>query len=601
MVVCAIGTTPQEPNPAQLTAEAEAAYQRKEHKLAVELADRAIAAGSEDPETFQAKAVSLGELKRFTAFESAMDELIARVPQDSEPLAYKALVLAMANKDLPIALEAAERAIEVGPKNSHSWHSLAAVRYAEERYPEAVVAARESVAIPDAYDVDFLMLYRAAFKNEERNEAVAALEKGLEKHPHSAVLLTGLAWRKIDAEEYEDARSLVDRAEEITPRSPDVLSAKGTLLFRQEAYGKSALVFRELTEVSPDDVSVWLVLGQAYRLNDELDRALATLEHAEDLERAAADLDEATLSLIKQERASSLLMLGDDSAALKLAEELLEERSNDLNTTWYLKGWAERELGLIGDSIASLRKALSLSHFKDPLDWQQLGRSYRANGQHHNAWRVLSEAVRLDPRSEDIAIELAVESIDGHEYSRALQELQAAEDKHGKSGLIEYNRGVAQQRLGHTEEACGSWRRALEFDPPYLPAEPLLGRYCKSNAQQGGWFEYWIGAGTGGAQKAAGAVLALGLAAFLVLPLLKSTVIPGVVTGSVSVQSYIPAFALLLLLVLPTIRGFSFGGLKVDVNPRSPDEPSERINLQAVALLREGDFGSAGFALPRLV
>lgn len=571
--------SPEESEAERLGAEAEEAYEGGDNALSLELAEKAIAAGSEDEDVFFRRLTNLAALERAPEFGDASDEYIDRFPDQSDGLwsemyALKALLFAKQGIRLEEGLRDADLAVTKDRTNSHAWHALAAVRYAEEKYEEAVEAAREAVAQDETTPVDFYMLYRAAMANEEAEVGEEALIDGLREYPDSVLLMVRLGWLSIENKEYDRARQQFEKALAEDDKSSEALSGLGFLYELLEEPDRAAEVFRRLTVVA-DVKASWLALGHAYRMSGDAERALQALQRADELPtEVGAEDDGEDWAKAKGELAACLIDLKEYSAALNLAEELRRREPLD-NIAWYLKGKSELKLEFLREAIASSRKALAYGAFADPYDWALLARCYRATDQHENAWRAFMEAVRLDPTSPDLAFERAIESIEGGEYRRALNEFEKVDGRGGHRALVEYNRGVAYSRLACIGEACASWRRALEIDPDLTEAEEaLLEAGCYGGSGREGWLDHWLGGLSASQRQLAGGVLVLLLVAALVLPL--------VLESSPSVISFIPAFVVLLLLVLPTVGKVSVGATGVTVDNLLPESLQTGTRLQDI-------------------
>jgi tetratricopeptide (TPR) repeat protein len=131
---------------------------------------------------------------------------------------------------------------------------------------------------------------------------------------------------------------------------------------------------------------------------------------------------------------------------------------------YYQRAVAQMELGRLAEAEADLRKVIELQ--------PGFARAHRALGQilldrgmTDDAKRELARAIELDAKLRDVRIYYASALIKSDETALAIEQLRAALAQGESSALIYALLGIAQEKLGKSEEAFSDYVRAIEIDP----------------------------------------------------------------------------------------------------------------------------------------
>ncbi len=134
------------------------------------------------------------------------------------------------------------------------------------------------------------------------------------------------------------------------------------------------------------------------------------------------------------------------------------------------------------EAEADLKRVIALD--------QNFARAHRALGQllldrgiTEDAQRELARAIELDPALTGVRILYASALIKGGQTAQALEHLQVAITRGEDVALCNALVGVAQERLGKTEEAFAAYSRAIELDPANATAREGRGRVLEKRGE----------------------------------------------------------------------------------------------------------------------
>jgi tetratricopeptide (TPR) repeat protein len=146
-----------------------------------------------------------------------------------------------------------------------------------------------------------------------------------------------------------------------------------------------------------------------------------------------------------------------------------------LYQAYYQRATVFIALGREAEAEADLKRVIEID--------QNFARAHRALGQilldrgiTRDAQRELARAIELDPALPGVRILYASALIKGGEPAQALEHLQVAIARGEDVALGNALVGVANERLGKTDEAFAAYSRAIELDPANATAREGRGR-----------------------------------------------------------------------------------------------------------------------------
>ena len=452
----------------------------------------------------------------------------------------------------------ADEVIDNEPDNSEAWGVKATSLLSTGQVSDALNAAKKADALSaeDPSPHRGVLMW-ASLNNGEYEQGLAIADQLIKADDSDSEPFRARAAALSRLERDEEALVAAEQAIDREPDSVNAVAFFASLVSLSGDYEKGLQTFQKWITLEPSDADAWVGLGLVQTFRGEWETSIAAFQRSIELEPEQVGA--------KAWMASALTEIGEARKALTILNEIAS-REPDHEDIWVGKAAAERTLGLHEASVTSALRGLEVSEFESSLAWLELARSYSAAGRHANAWRAFHNAAEFDHDLFDAALGMAVESIQCHCESRALEELRQAEELLGSDALIEYNRGVAHYKLGREDMALDAWQRAQRLDPEFAAAEVLVEAHS-GRVQAGSWADHWFAFTASRWRKFGGLVLIALLLFFAAAPFLEPNLIPGFETGRLSLEAFIPAIIFALLITLPAIRGLAVGGVSVEVDP----------------------------------
>lgn len=215
----------------------------RQDEIAAKLFEAAIAAVSSQAEQAPASWYrSLGEAcaaaGRLEAASRALRTALERAPEDADTWRWLGRVLRRID-DLPAALEACQRAVDLAPDDWSARGDLALVLFDAGALDDS--AAHFDAALARAGDVPPLVVGRAKLdlQRGHRAQAIASLESCLERHPKNVGALATLALALRDEQRFDAAIGALSRAIEQSPSDAALWCGLGRTLLEAGRSGEA--------------------------------------------------------------------------------------------------------------------------------------------------------------------------------------------------------------------------------------------------------------------------------------------------------------------------------------------------------------------------
>jgi tetratricopeptide (TPR) repeat protein len=372
---------------------------------------------------------------------------------------------------------------------SDAWRSPLALAEAIDPEPSRLAlrrswAARDTAALlriaaPEAIDrlepTAIVLLASALAEPGPRhdlNAAIAALRRGLLRHPRDAqihfALASDLARRDPAGRAEAIPHYLVAFALE-----PATGHEFAHLLADRGRSEEAEAIFEELAalEVSaPDRVRNLSCFGELLRERGNADRAREILGRAVAAGRqlTSGALDERTdLSL-----GAALYRTGDLAGAVRANREAIRRGPGD-PTPYINLALALRGSGDLAGAIATLREAIRLK--PDALAYTNLGTSLSESGNVRAGIEAEREAIRLKPDYAVAHANLAIDLFRSGENRAAIDSFREAIRLKPDLAPAHHYLGIALQESGDLAGAVASYREAIRLRPHYSEAHSSLG------------------------------------------------------------------------------------------------------------------------------
>ncbi len=240
-------------------------------------------------------------------FSLAEQEIIASAPSPNSPEAFalyvRAIDLWQSTGPTPDVLARVQddlnRTIALDPEFAQP-HAVLADIYAERLFadigtPEnwmtrrvelvglAVEHAERALELDPNLGYAYAALGKVHLQHRRETDARAAFERALQLSPSDPEVLIENAWFNSYAGRHEDAVAFGERAVELDPGNGDLLMRLGVNYFMARKYDSSLLAYRQAISVEPTNAMAYLFLGSVEAWQRNYAEAVDTLRLAEQL------------------------------------------------------------------------------------------------------------------------------------------------------------------------------------------------------------------------------------------------------------------------------------------------------------------------------
>lgn len=180
-------------------------------------------------------------------------------------------------KDLLDADKWMTAALEKAPANAPAWRYLGGIKYAENRFAEAIAAYRRCLQLQpeDVLAQDGLGRSYEGLKQDE--DALAAYRRALDMQSHArtkhAEPLLHLGTLLLHQAQADEAIPLLQSAEKIDAADPDVHQHLGEAYTQVKQFDKAETELQTAIELSPHEAHLHWLLASVYRKQGQTEKA----------------------------------------------------------------------------------------------------------------------------------------------------------------------------------------------------------------------------------------------------------------------------------------------------------------------------------------
>jgi tetratricopeptide (TPR) repeat protein len=426
--------------------------------------------------------------------ERALDVVntgLEKTPADAGLLAVRAAARARL-KDIPGALEDAEKAAALNPRDENTVAVLAGLYTATGQLDRAAVllgvAIREIPATTDLRTA----LAQIEIKLGRPERAESLLREVIRLRPKDSATRLAFAQFLAQSGKGDAAERVLIEGRKLLPKDAVLRRALVEFLSasRGRAAGEAELLRMIATE--PDDVDLKLSLAAFYLQGNEAPKAEAVLAEVIKSEGARP------AGLIARTRlAAARLSAGDSATAEKLVDEVIVKSARDPDALM-LRGNLRLAKGDAKGAIEDLRAASRDIPNSRPL-LQALARAHLKNGEPALAEESLRRAIEIDPSApspradlvslleesdrrpeaaqmlrqmgqqfpKDVQVQSAVlrAGLAARDFDMATSAVRAIEALPDERARGKVFAGLVAEAQGHTDDALGLYRNALDLSP----------------------------------------------------------------------------------------------------------------------------------------
>ncbi len=189
-------------------------------------------------------------------------------------------------ENIPIAKEAAKRALTLDDNLAEAHASLGQVYSNEEEYESAEKEFLRAIELNPGYATAHQWYSLALDAMNRPDEALKEIEIAYELNPLSIVIHINLANKKAEYWDWSGAEEIYKRAIEIDPNRAGTYGWYGFLLLRQARFDESSQMLEHAIELAPNAAFILRSSGINYYYNRQYDKAIEQLKKAIKLDSA---------------------------------------------------------------------------------------------------------------------------------------------------------------------------------------------------------------------------------------------------------------------------------------------------------------------------
>ena len=345
--------------------------------------------------------------------------------------------------------------LEHEPNHADALNGLGNIRETQGDLDAAAAAFARAAEAGETWAVPHKNLARVYATLERGDAAITSFRNALALDPQDTDSMRDLAALLIDADQFVEARELLDARHAFAPDDAETEFQLGNL-WRSQGHLEEALDHlqraRDLLPEAPElHTNLGVVLQQLGRLDEAtaahrqaialdptFERALTNLGHclitSGDYSEAVATFERVVTMLPRSGR-----------VAQNLAHAFRHAQRYDEAIRWF-------------DTAIELDPALIGAH-------NGLGNCYREISKYERAARAYNQASSLDPRNAEILYNLAIPHVDMGALDEALAVADRAIEQQPDAGWTHLARGKALDSHARYEEARAAYERGVELDP----------------------------------------------------------------------------------------------------------------------------------------
>lgn len=215
--------------------------------------------------------------QRFADVEARVTSLLNQQPRLGQAWKILCATLLAQNKD---GLVAAQRAVELLPRDAEAHSNLGHALQDAKRLDEAIASFRQALALQPGLVEAHNNLGTALREKGNRDEAIACFHAALQLDPRSAEAYNNLGVSLTEAGQLQDALNSLRKALELRPHYAHAFVNLGTTLLELGKVELAATSFDRAQVLSPQLHSAYFGLGEALRQLGEYENAKKNFEHA---------------------------------------------------------------------------------------------------------------------------------------------------------------------------------------------------------------------------------------------------------------------------------------------------------------------------------
>ena len=411
--------------------------------------------------------ILLGEI---AGQRGAMDVSVARYLQAAgeaqDPrVAERAVQIASFAKRYDLAIGAARRWVALDGANMEARKALTALALQQGDLDEVITQMDYMLNNSSDPEDSFRMVTAVLARHEDKQAAMAAVHKLVERHPDSPYAWTSLSRLAIVADQPDVALDAVDRALALQPGSPDIIILKAQVMVRQSQKAAATALLGDAVRLQPKNTDLLFAYGRMLLDSENLEGAKQQFRKVVKIDPTHADA------------LYSLALLELETGAFKSGEKHLVQLlglNQHVQNAYYYLGYATVEQGKAQEALDWYLKVESGDY------WSQA--QLRAAGlmvKQGDFVRMQDHMRTLRQKNPQLASQLYI--IEGQVLTDADLHMQAyslyetALESNPDDLDLLYSYSLAAEKLDKLDVAETNLRRILAIEPDNVRALNAFG------------------------------------------------------------------------------------------------------------------------------
>jgi len=361
------------------------------------------------------------------------------------------------------ALEAYEKVVQEDPQALEAFRDIAELRLRMGQPDAALQAAQHVKDLAPGDPTTFLFLGNVFVAQGDLAKASEAYENTLKLDPENLRALENLGnyYAILDPDK---AVSYYQRYLDIDPRDADICFQMGLVYQKRGNLKKAQELYQKSLELDPHQLASHLAMADLYEEQKSTAAAIAEYEQAVQ---------------IQDSNPTILLRLGNLyyrdqkwEKAEKVFADIKVISPQDPTVHYWLSRIAEEKKNW-KDAAAEATKAYSLSH--DPQFLPLMAYYLTLDRQLVEAVKDLEKARETDPNDANVLLFLGMDYLDLDKPEKAREALLKGVAQYPKDPQMRFQLAMAEDRLGHFDDAVREFQDLLTVDPKNAAAMNYLG------------------------------------------------------------------------------------------------------------------------------
>jgi tetratricopeptide (TPR) repeat protein len=285
-----------------------------------------------------------------------------------------------------------DKAVELDPKFTYAYYSIAACHFSERDYSLAENALKTAIGIDNAFWPSYKLLGDVYFEKGNFKEAMNYYKKAVALNAEDCGLFHGLGLALMNLERYDEALPYLKQAVALAPEDKDILYSFASVCRDSGKLREAVQEYNKLIALKPDYPNVHNDLGDIFRNLGNEQEALKEFNKEIAYDQARISQDQSDIFALN-DLAYAFAGIKETNKAKEIINKIIATRPNYRRAYITLAKIYEIE-GKNEEAIAALNKAKALSAQGNFID-QDIGRLEQGLGRASRKTIIATHTVYL--------------------------------------------------------------------------------------------------------------------------------------------------------------------------------------------------------------